>query len=521
MLHSRLDSTLFRCAALSCAALLPATVFAGNVYPTNLAQSTNYVNQTLGDTVTLGYLLNDDATNVTVEVLNSSNAVVKTFLVGAQAKGSQSVLWDSTDDSSVLVPTGNYTFRVNTTGAASGAWTQFNSTASKLNYFYTPRGVAVNKNPDSPYYGRVYVGEGAGGISGMEGPTTRVTTDGIYMLNADISDNGIPGGTGAHTAGVPWRLANDTPADNTPASPFRLEVGPDDSLYITDWSDAQSGLWQADPNVTSAVEVLDSTGRNTAGLNTTHGSIADVIVTGTGASRTIYTFDEDYATPSVETRGSILRYDIGTNTTFSGPPSALAYDDTSDNRVQNFLGSIALANDGTFWLAQNRAGGADTLSSLMQIDASGTVLWSSIPSLAATSLDDPLRGMQGIAYDAVNNLIAVVTNINVTGTGNGRIQIFDPVSKTVLGTLYFGSTTNTDVAFDAAGNLYVTNRSAERLRLWSPPNGNVNGRDYVVNAFSTSSLGPLGTITVVPEPASALLMVLGLVALGNIRRRDA
>lgn len=499
-------SRSFRAAvsAMAGAALFCSAASAGNIYPTNLGQSTNLVDKRLSQSVTLEYLLNDNATGVTVEVLNSSNTVVRTINAGAQPKGTHSVVWDATDDSSNLVPADDYTFRVNTTGAASGAWTRYD-TDGTLNNFELPRGVAVNNNPDSPYYGRVYVS------NGRSSPTAagRAMSDGVYMLNADMTDTGIPGGTGPHTAGITTFPTSD--AGGT--GPFRLEVGPDDSLYITDWSDSHSDLWQTDPNVTTAVQALDSTGRDAAGLNATHGSIADVIVTGTGASRTIYTFDEDYDAPAPAdpTPGSILRYDIGNATTFVGPPSGFAYDDTAANRVQNFQGSIDQASDGTFWLSQVRSGNvADTLTSLMQIDATGNVLWSSVPDLAANSLDDPLRGTQGIAYDPVNNLIALVSN----RTG-GVITIFDPVSKTVLTTFNFGSTTNTDVAFDNAGNLYVGNRSAERVRLWGPPNG---GR-YVDNAFATHSAGPLGVITVVPEPSTLALLGLALLGVGAVRRR--
>lgn len=494
-------SSVAACFASSCAA---------NVYPTNLGQSANLVNQNLNDTVNLSYLLNDAATGVTVEVLNSSNAVVRTIVAGGLTKGSHSVVWDGKDDSSNFVPTGDYTFRVNTTGAAGNAWTKF-SANGLLNNFEQALGVAVNKNPDSPYYGRLYVANSRLAPS----PTVdhgRTTGDGIYMLNADLSDMGIAGGTGVHAAGINWT----TPGGN--AGPFRLEVGPDDSLYITDWSDGHSGLWQTDPNVaTTAIEVLDSTGRAGSGLNATHGSISDVIVVGTGASRVIYTADEDFNPPNT---GSILRYNIGNAATFSGAPSGFVYQDTA-NEITNSRNSIALASDGTFWLSQNVASGS--VSSLIQFNSAGTILWESVaPSggLATTTAADPLRNAQGMAYDPINNVLAVISNRASTG---GLITIFDPVTKSVLTTFSFTSTTsqntNTDAAFDNAGNLYVGNISNEYVHVWSPPNGNVGGLNYVANAFSTNSLGPLGVITVIPEPSSVALAGLALLGLAAVRRR--
>jgi len=493
-----------RCLRLPLLAIVSvATLTAGsastwaNVYPTNLGQSANTFSPSSAQTVTLSYLLNEDATNgVNISILNASNTVVRTINAGTQSKGSNSVIWDGKDDSNVILPVGNYSFRVTSAGADRADWLNggINSIAtplhanSTLNNFEVPRGVAVNRNPNSPYYGRIYVAN----ARNLNTAAGRTMLDALYMLNADTSDTGIAGGTGPYSGNIDW---NNTATDVV--SPFRLEVGPDDSVYITDWSDPHSGLWQAPADLSGTfTEVLDNTGRAASGLNATHGSIADVVIKGTGANRVIYTFDEDFV-PAGGSTGSILRYDIGTTTTFTGPPSGYAYMDGtgSNNRIINFLGGVAIANDGTFWISQLRAGiAAETAPSLMQVDASGNVLWTSVPSLAADSLTDPLRGIQGMAYDPVNNVIALATNRTATGpTRQGLVVIFDPVTKTVREQFYVGSassTTNTDVSFDNAGNLYLVNRSAERMYVYAPPTSG----DYVANMFSTDSLGALGSI---------------------------
>jgi hypothetical protein len=473
----------------------------GNVYPTNLDQSADSFNPSAAESVALSYLLNEDATNVSIDILNSSNAVVRT-LSGPVTTGLQTVLWDGTDNSSTLLPDGDYSFRVNTIGNARADWEQI-SIDSPLNSFFVPRGVAVNKNPNSPYYGRVYAAESRGGTPGVAPVRGAATADGVYMLNADLTDTGIAGGSGPYAGGIPWRNSASTPPEGTttPPSPFRLEVGPDDSVYVTDWSDQNSGVYQAPPDLTGTfVEVLDSTGRAASGLNATHGSISDLIVTGTGDSRTIYTIDEDFIPVAGTTStGSVLRYDIGSATTFTGAPSGFAYQDgfgtdTAVNRIQNFVNSIAQDEEGNIWLSQVRStvpAPTDTLTSLVQINSSGTVVWSSVPDLAATTANDPLRGTQAIAYDPVNNLFALATN----QTG-GAVLLFDPITKTIIDQFNFGNTTNTDIAFDAAGNLYVNNRSGERLRVWSPP----NTVGFVANEFSTASLGPLGTLAISSVP---------------------
>ena len=97
---------------------------------------------------------------------------------------------------------------------------------------------------------------------------------------------------------------------------------------------------------------------------------------------------------------------------------------------------------------------------------------------------DPLRGIQAIAFDPVNDWLALATYTT------GNIVIFDDDTKAVLATFPFGGTTNCDADFDAVGNLYVTNRSAEYVRVWSPPGG--------ANSSSTASLAALGGIYVTP-----------------------
>ncbi len=481
-------------------AVLPAASF-GNVYPSALGQSADTFNPNAAESVSLSYILNEDATNVSIDILDSTSSVVKTLSPGAQVKGAQSVIWDGTDNSSVVLPDGDYSFRVTSTGTSRSSWSLLTTTDNTLNNFFTPRGVAVNTNVNSPYYGRVYVSESAGGSTtgggGVNPP--RLMGDGIYTLNADLSDTGFTGGSGPHAGNIAW---NGT----TNASPYKVAVGPDDSVYLTDWADAHSGIWQAPPDLSGTwAEVLDNTGKNTAGLNATHGSISDLIVTGTGAGRTIYTADEDFV-PAGGSTGSVPRYDIGTQTTFTGVPSGFAYvdgvgADTTVNRIQNFQNGMAFDNAGNLWLTQNRSvSQTGTLASLVQIDPSGTVLFASVPDLAASTAGDPLRGNLGIDYDPFTGLLAIATAQTGTG-GQGLVILFDTVSKSVIDSFFFDATSaanNTDVAFDAVGNLYVINRSKERLRVWAPPN-TLGYRPN--NEFSTSSLGPLGTLEISSVPA--------------------
>lgn len=450
-----------------CAAMGVPTVVFANVYASGLQPE---------GTQGLSYILNEDATaGVTIEVWEVGGGMVYSEALGTQTKGGHSWTWNGTGKEA------GKTYTAKITAAATGYsdWTK-TTTDSEINNFYGPRGVAVNNNQDSAFFGRVYVCEGRGATTSAG----RTTIDGLYLLNADLSSAG-----GSKTGGVAWNTGTEN------SSPFRVAVGPDSRVYVADWSDSHSGLWVGDPDFNAATEVLDSSDRASSGLSSTHGSLPTVVVRGTGSARTIYTVDEDYIGDGAANRtGSIWRYDIGTADTFSGSPSALVYDDAAaGNKVINFTNDMVFDSDGMIWLSQDRSAGTDA-SSIFQIDpATGAILWSS----SFSPNPDELRRTRGLAWDPVGDYLAMATY------NGGQILIFDDDSKTILKTIVVASnSTNRDVTFDAAGNLYVVDSTTERLQIYSPGGA---------NSFTTASW------FLVPEPATLGLLLIG--GLGLLRRR--
>jgi hypothetical protein len=466
-MHKR--SALQLAAAFTLAAI-PSAAFAAP-YASGITQSGQ----------TISFFLNENASDVTI--FREGNTPLA---MGSLTKGLQSFTLDPGE--------AHYYIQVSNTAASGWALT---STDNTLNNFEAPRGVAINNNPSlggapNPYFGRVYITNPRANSTAAG----RTMTDGVWMLNADMSETNIPGGTGPYLTGVGWATGAET------ASPFRLQVGADNSVYITDWSDTHSGLWQATPNLASATEILDSTGRDASGLNATHGSISDVVVVGSGANRVLYTSDEDF-TSTGGTRGHVLRYDIGASTSFTGAPSAIVYNDSADNII-NFEDSLVRDKNGNIWLSQNRSAGTDK-ASLIQIDSTGAVIFNSLTDLGSP---DPLRGIEGMAYDEAHDRLALVTTAQGSPR-NGLIMIFDALTKQIVAQFQFGGTNNTDAAFDAAGNLYVGNRSSERVRVWSPGGDSI----YYSGWDGSFASGP------VPEPASLALLSVSAIALLPRRRR--
>ncbi len=401
----------------------------------------------------ISYRLNEPATSVEIEVFGPlpATTVISTFS-GTTGKGLNTVSWSGSGS----VAGQTYGFKITATDSVGhSSYDVISDDSNPITHFYSPRGLAVNTNNGSPYWGMVYVVEPVGGTC-SEGGATRVTGNGVYILYPDLSDPTGQGNT-AHAGGVSWGGSN---------SPYHCSVGSDDSLWLADWSDSHSGLWRATPTCTgSFTEILDNTGRDGSGLVAgLHGSISAVSVEGTGASTVIYTMDEDLPTAI-----SIWKYEIGNGPfPWTGAPTAfIDHAGVGSDLVNCGGGAIARDSSGKFYVSQYRYDGTD-VGSLMVYGSDGkTVEWDSLTSGGVSP--DPLRNnVGGATLDEardrlftcssavygfvvtplplpVGNLDAQVTNVEWTGSsGKG-------------------------IAVDGAGNVYIIDNANERLRIYSPP----------------------------------------------------
>src|SRR5262249_52640554 len=107
--------------------------------------------------------------------------------------------------------------------------------------FEFPRGLKINRNPSSRFFGRIYGGNIRTNLTALARPMGL----GVYMINPDQ--------TSAHPAGqedLPMRPANWplTPfASGTSVTfPYDFAIGPDDNLYVCDWTDSTGNLWVTD-----------------------------------------------------------------------------------------------------------------------------------------------------------------------------------------------------------------------------------------------------------------------------------
>jgi len=185
-----------------------------NVYATDIRLNGSLKMAVLlpGDSLTISYILNDTATGGVWVRIYSGTTLIQTLdsadgNAGTNA-GLNSAIWSDTPE----LTEGVYTVSITAASAGYDTWTNITDDGPNF-YVDVPRGVSVNQNTNSPFYGRVYVASAYG------------DNVGIYKCNAD----GSPADEGGFSTGG-WGWAGDH------YSPWKMAVGADDRLYVDDYS---------------------------------------------------------------------------------------------------------------------------------------------------------------------------------------------------------------------------------------------------------------------------------------------
>jgi len=440
-----------------------------NVYATDIKLNggSNSITNASGTSVSISYILNEPATlGTTVNIFSGTNVIrALSFASGTAGalRGTNTVVWDGNATGGSGAAAGTYSIGITPSASGFTNWSQTSIDTNIGNYVFSPRGIAVNNNSNSPYYGRVFTGNAKNGPStGLPNPIPG-DVDGILKVNADgsLADEG-QGNTNGNQAGYQWE------DDGFDDSPHFLRYGQDDRIYALDLTGP--GIIVACDMIMSTNQVVLSTvnyNNNPYEGEVSNGGgwgMMDVTDAGTGKGR-LWLGDDDepggagvwvwnmingVANPS-DTRGTQaiavggdlslwpaggFMMDEGSNIFVSQVPTSPGDQHNLAMVFTNWNGVTTLTN-GTAW----RVGAGDTT-------------FSGIYDTALNSRVNP----KFVAYA-------------ISGSSGG-IRVLNPTNgATVLtnldaGNTYFG------VAWDAVGNLYGASASLSRWRAFSPPGTN-------------------------------------------------
>ena len=435
-----------------------------NVFASNVKINGGMTNVTVapGTSVNIGYILNEPASaGVTIKIL-SGGTPVRTMTIPSgpgTVQGTNSVVWDGKADGGSNAPGGNYSVSITAASAGYAGWTKITDNNNAGNYSWEARGIAVDRNTNSPYYGRVFVGNSFPGPNGMLGDRV-----GIQKLNADGSyaDEG-----GFSNGGVAW--------NGQYFGPWRIRVSDDDDVYVEDFYQA-GDIYRFDGAISSNSMVhvfappADQSLGNWSGFQ----------LVGKGTNTVLWASDANGGF-------GISTFSL-TNGVFdpSNRTQVVAIGGTNGMDVAPY--AVALDKAGAVYTLQHITDqGNGSSPRVLRFPAydPGTNAPETNADWTVAAADDNAGG-QGIAVDPTGTYVApafwgyysppyyIGGNIKILKASDGTV-----VTNLDLGIDYTNKWTSdssvhvdTDADWDAVGNLYYLDDWASCWRAFSPPGTN-------------------------------------------------
>jgi hypothetical protein len=391
--------------------------------------------------------------------------------------------------------------------------------ADNFSKYNSPRGLDVNKNPNTANFGTIYISNSAAAAA-----AGRSLGDGLYAIRADRTDAFAYGDTAKNPINTTDSFAAFNESGTGTNSPYRLTVGNDGNVYVADYSDINGWAFVVTPNLTSATNLVKDFGGPAtplgpdgtalpAGQN--HGSISSIWVEGSLATNDLklYAMDEDinsahFGGTEQNDRNSLWRWDVNGTPNSTVTPVQIAKGVASlqtaapkvpapngligDFPPGGIIVDMTRGPTGKWYLSQNRSNGDEP--GLIITDPAGAVLFNSLEAsrtlLANPTSVDIFRGMAGIDISPDGKWLAAL-HIN----NDVSLIPLDASGLPVLTNRLLvdgGSNTGNgrDIAFDLAGNLHYVTSGLALYRSISPGGHTVTTLSYngTTYAFESKTL---------------------------------
>jgi hypothetical protein len=444
-----------------------------NIYATDLRMNgaQPLVTNAAFSVINITYILNEPADlGVTINIASGTN-VVRALPASPGANGAllgtNLVPWDGNDSNGFPVPTGDYVVSVTPASSGHTNWAQISRDTNAGNYVFAPRGLAVDNNSNSVFYGRVFVGNAA---TWTNYATVPGGNDTILMLNADgsFSADG-PDGTGGYAGIEDYGIYG---------APQKMRVGDDDRLYMMDLNNVPPQLVSFDLRLAGYQIVLGlnnyinnpfwdnypyplSTGvgwfsMDVTGAGTTNGLIWLGEWDAGGAGVWNWHLTNGVADPDDSTGNWAIEVGGSLGVAASG---GLMVDTNLDLFVGQYLTDLGDTNAGCMEFTNWNSGRAFNGNP----ETNGTA-WS------AGGNDNTFLGVYDTTIDSRQRPRYVACALS-NGLATAGVRILDARGGTNVVANLDAANQYFVTAWDNVGNLYAASGTSHLLRVYSPPDG--------------------------------------------------
>lgn len=365
------------------------------------------------------------------------NELVAPHAVGTVAAGVKTVTLAKTTFEGV---TKDVYWSVKMDGEAIPAISEITDVSKGIYNFYLPQGVAVDNNPESPTFSKIYIAESTDGAS--DGGSDRADNQkrGIFIYDQTLVELN-PTNKGI----IP---SNVTLTNTTRNALKRIAINPKTNEVAFAYNASPAAVWAV-----STENVADEATNLIEGLGFEYCNSLCFDENGI-----LYIFDNGAGYP---TKGSLYKIVNGEKKTIF----------SANSKYGNADNSLASDGRGGLWIYQNR-GQLDAFNQLSHINANGEIDFE-VNSTTPHDFESLNTSRGAMAYNPRENILAI--GIGASGTiGVSLYQVtYDP-STGVPSLEYIGATPSLGknvegIAFDYAGDLYALSANAERFYKFTLP----------------------------------------------------
>lgn len=390
----------------------------------------------------LTYTLNAPAAGLELQIVDENGQVVATRPLNAaenRTKGPHRI-----EVTLNGIPSGTYNWALQAKSLPlPGEGEAFCAIDNLPDKMMASKGLAIDNDYNSPYFGQLYVAESSGDKV-LENKAIYIYDATMDMIEKVTSDK--------------WCAAV--------SAPCRVTVGPDHMLYICEWADVYpNNAYIMDPANTSVLNPIFGGTPAADGIYTAadgkdiHGSISHIWVEGTGKDRVLYTFDEDIKMEGLVHPMGLYQYNIGELTTpWEEAPSKLVFDNA--DFLQQNGNSFIQPDEYGWWISQDRSADNAEIPALIHINKEGKVDYNSAGALGGRT-----RGALGFNQDMTKMATAITGGILIWDVKYDAQGVPSLEAAGRIETSFAQSCWN--IVFDVAGNIYAS--GAGSVSAWALP----------------------------------------------------